>query len=68
MDHVIDYILDYMESEKEDFVKEWRSGLYRKISECPSYPMVKTYCDAIKVLNRMDGRYNGITPRSFVAL
>lgn len=66
MDHVIDFIISYMESDKEEFIKEWESGSYRKISDCPTYTQVKTYCDAIAVLNRMDGRYSGITPTSFV--
>lgn len=66
MDHVIEYILNYMKSEKVEFINEWRSGNYRKISDCPTYPSVKTYCDAITILNRMDGRYSGITPTSFI--
>lgn len=66
IDHVIDFILNYMEMEKADFVSEWRSGKYKKISDCPTYPYIKTYCDAITVLNRMDGRYKGITPTSFI--
>ena len=67
MDHVIDFILDYMYSEKEDFVREWQSGTYKKISNCPTYPYIKVYCDAIAVLNRLDGRYKGITPTFFIA-
>lgn len=67
MDHVINYILNYMDSEKADFVSEWKSGMYKKISDCPTYPYVKAYCDAITRLNRMDGRYSGITPTSFIA-
>ena len=67
MDHVIDFILDYMDSDKMDFINEWKSGAYKKISECPTYPYVKAYCDAITILNRMDGRYSGITPSLFVA-
>ncbi len=67
MDHVIDYIINYMESDKEEFIKEWESGSYSKISDCPTYYHVKTYCDAITVLNRMDGRYTGITPTSFIS-
>ena len=55
-----------MQMEKEDFVQEWESGSYKKISDCPTYPYIKTYCDAITVLNRMDGRYKGITPTSFI--
>ena len=67
MDHVINYILNYMDSEKADFINEWGSGEYKKISDCPTYPYVKAYCDAITILNRMDGRYSGITPTSFIA-
>lgn len=66
MDHVIDFIIGYMDLEKADFVSEWKSGKYKKISDCPSYPYVKAYCDAITVLNRLDGRYKGITPTSFI--
>ena len=66
MDHVIDFILSYMDYEKEEFINEWKTGKYKKISDCPTYPYVKTYCDAITVLNRMDGRYTGITPTSFI--
>jgi hypothetical protein len=67
MDIVIKYILEYMDSEKEDFIKEWETGQYTKISDCPTYPYIKAYCDAITVLNRMDGNYSGITPTSFVS-
>lgn len=67
MDHVIDFIIDYMDSEKSDFISEWKSGKYKKMSDCPTYPYVKAYCDAITVLNRLDGRYNGITPTSFIS-
>lgn len=67
MDHVIDFILSYMDFEKEEFINEWKTGKHKKISNCPTYPYVKTYCDAITVLNRMDGRYTGITPTSFLS-
>lgn len=26
MDHVIDFIIDYMQMDKEDFIKEWQTG------------------------------------------
>ncbi len=41
MDHLIDYILDYMYADKEDFINEWKSGKYRKLSDCPTFPYVK---------------------------
>lgn len=67
MDHVIDFIIDYMQMEKDDFINEWKSGKYKKLSDCLTYPYVKAYCDAITILNRLDGRYSGITPTSFIA-
>ena len=33
MDHIIEYILNYMKSDKMDFINEWRSGKYKKISD-----------------------------------
>lgn len=66
MNHVIDFIIDYMQMDKEDFIKEWQTGKYKKLSGCPTYPYVKVYCDAITVLNWLDGRYTGITHTSFV--
>lgn len=62
MDHIIQYIKDYMISDVMDFNCEWNSGNYTKISDCPTYQYIKAYCDAIKALNRLDGRFNGITP------
>ena len=56
-----------MQMDKEKFIDEWRSGKYKKLSDCPTYPYVKAYCDAITILNRLDGRHSGITPTSFVA-
>jgi len=43
MDHVIDFILDYMAWEKEEFINEWKSREYKKISDCPTYPYVKCH-------------------------
>lgn len=67
MDYEIDFISDYMQMDKEDIIKEWQTGKYKKPSDCPTYLYVKAYCDAITVLNRLDGRYTDITPTSFVA-
>lgn len=66
MDHVIEHIIDYMESDVEDFKNEWKSGRYKKISDCPTYPYVKAYCDAIKALNRLDGRFESYTPKRYI--
>lgn len=50
MDHVIDYIRNYKVWDKEEFIKEFKSGNYKKISDCPSYEKVKAYCDCINIL------------------
>lgn len=66
MDHVIEYIQNYMASDVFDFNSEWNSGSYTKISNCPTYPYIKAYCDAIKALNRLDGRFSSITPKNLL--
>lgn len=66
MDHVIDFILNYMSSDKDQLIDEWKSGKYEKMSDCPTYPYIKAYCDAVRSLNKLDGRYNGITPASIL--
>lgn len=50
MDHVIEYIENYMSCDEGAFIKEFKSGNYKKISDCPSYKRVKAYCDCINVL------------------
>lgn len=68
MDHIIDRIWEYSEMERDDFIKEWFSGQYRKLSDCPSYPAVKAYCEAINALNKYyRADYKPISPRSLVA-
>lgn len=44
MDYEIDFISDYMQMDKEDIIKEWQTGKYKKPSDCPTYPYVKAYC------------------------
>lgn len=66
MDHVIEYIINYMQMDVEAFQAEWNSGEYKKLSDCPTYDTIKAYCDAIKALNRLDGRFSGYTPNTLV--
>jgi len=47
MDHAISYLIEYMQMDKDEFIEEWKSGNYNKITDCPSYGNVKTYCNAI---------------------
>lgn len=62
MDHVIEYILDYMEHDVDVFRREWASGKYHRIAQCPTYGTVKSYCDAIRALDRENGEYAEYTP------
>ena len=50
MDHLIDYIREYMAMDESIFLEEWSSGKYDSIRDCPSYYLVKAYCDAIRIL------------------
>jgi hypothetical protein len=49
-DHTIDSLRVWCDIEYEELVKEWKSGKYSKLSECPSYKSANTYRDAINVL------------------
>lgn len=50
MDHVMDYISEYMESDADELKEEYKSGKYSKLSDCPSYGTVKAYCEAYNIL------------------
>lgn len=65
MDHLIDYIIYYMWSDKEQFRVEWQSGEYKTPSDCPTYPLIEAYCKAIEALN-MAGEYGEITPEKLL--
>lgn len=63
MDHLIEQIINYMDCDVERLRDEYEcTGV--KLKECPSYSLVKCYCDAIKALNKMDGGYNAYTTPS----
>lgn len=52
MDHAMSYLYDYMSYSVDDLKKEFNSGSYSKLSECPSYKEVKAYCDSYNALER----------------
>ena len=53
MDHVIGYIQDYMNCyDVGQLVEEYKSGEYKKLSDCPNYSTVKAYCEAINILTK----------------
>lgn len=65
MDHLIEYIIHYMWSDKEQLRAEWQSRGYKTPSECPTYSLVKAYCRAIEALD-MAGEYGEITPEKLL--
>lgn len=67
MDHIIEKIWDYSEMERRNFLEEWFSGKYKKLSGCPNYYAVKAYCEAINALNKYcQVNYQPISPRNLV--
>jgi hypothetical protein len=50
MDHAIDNLKIYFDLSYEELVEEWKSGEYKKLSECPSYKEANAYREAINVL------------------
>lgn len=56
MDHAINALRPYVEVELDEVKREWKSGEYRKISECPSYEAAKALIEAI---HRLERYYHG---------
>lgn len=52
MDHMMRSIIEYMEYAVIGLKKEWESGEYKKLSDCPHYDEVKAYCDSYNALSR----------------
>lgn len=42
--------MPFYEAEMDNVVKEFNSGKYKKLSECPSYPYAKVLVEAIHKL------------------
>ena len=51
-DHVHDFVWMYGEHDRLDFIKEWNSGQYEKMSACPSYAQVKLCCDICNMISK----------------
>lgn len=49
-DHAIDSLRVWFDIEYDYLKKEWQSGNYKKLSECPSFKAVTAYRDALNVL------------------
>lgn len=67
MDHAIEWLSDYMEMDKQNFIEEWQSGQYKKISDCPHYEAIKAYCDARNTLSKYYyGKAEYETPKDII--
>ncbi|EJP0467843.1 hypothetical protein NVA59_005312 [Escherichia coli] len=49
-DHAIDSLKTWFDIEYEELKKEWKSGQYGQLSECPSFKLAYTYREALNVL------------------
>lgn len=52
MDHAMNFLRDYMSYSVEDLRREFNSGKYGKLSNCPSYKEIKAYCDSYNALEK----------------
>lgn len=50
MDHVWSSIEPFYQAEAEMFLEEWRSGEYKKWSDCPSYESLRTIIKAANII------------------
>lgn len=50
MDHLIDDFDVHIEWATDNFIKEWKSGKYKKFKECPSYNELKVLIDSVNIL------------------
>mgnify|MGYP005653123931 CR=1 FL=1 len=49
-DHAINCIRTWFDLEYEELKKEWKSGQYGNLSECPSFKSTSAYREALNVL------------------
>jgi hypothetical protein len=52
LDHAINSLQPFLEAERDDVVEQWRSGQYKKLSDCPSYEAAKAIVDAIHMMEK----------------
>lgn len=55
IDHLIDNFDVYIDWAFGDFYQEWKSGQYKKFSECPSYYELKTIINSVNHLRKYIG-------------
>jgi hypothetical protein len=52
MDHAINAITVYFEISMDHLYDEWKSGEYKRLSDCPTYRETSTYREAINVMKK----------------
>ena len=50
MDHAIEKVRIYFDISLDELYDEWKTGDYKKLSECPSYEEASTYRKAMNVM------------------
>ncbi|MGU9476598.1 hypothetical protein ACV31L_01145 [Clostridium perfringens] len=55
MDHLIDKFEPHIDWAWDFFYQEWKTGNYKKFSECPSYHELKTLLDSVNILRAYIG-------------
>lgn len=58
MDHVLDAIKSFYDVYLDGFLEEWRTGEYKKLSDCPSYDEVKAIIDSMNCIRKYLGWEN----------
>lgn len=54
-DHVIDSLRRYFDDAYQELKKEWATGQYVNLAECPSFNVAAAYFDAMNILIRGTG-------------
>lgn len=52
VDHAISSLNSFFEISMELLYEEWKSGEYKKLSECPSYEETSTYRKAMAIMEK----------------
>lgn len=55
MDHLIDDFDVHIDWIWKYFYKEWKTGNYKKFSDCPSYKELKVLLDSVNILRTYIG-------------
>lgn len=49
-DHAINSLKTWFDIEYDELKKEWKSGKYERLADCPSFKAAHTYREALNVL------------------